>query len=161
MKNRKTNFIKLGILLFGISIFLLNCQKEETQTLNQQNLWKVNDITKNELDNKSEIKSFLQELKTKKNVKNTSKKENDSSYNFIIDYSTIREIQVENIKSYTFKIIRENSSKSYFENLVIISSNNQIQNAYLIKYTPQKEIVYVQFHNVIVFNIKSKLLCEA
>jgi len=85
MKNRKTNFIKLGILLFGISIFLLNCQKEETQTLNQQNLWKVNDITKNELDNKSEIKSFLQELKTKKNVKNTSKKENDSLYNFIID----------------------------------------------------------------------------
>jgi hypothetical protein len=29
MKNRKINFIKLGILLFGICLFLINCEKEE------------------------------------------------------------------------------------------------------------------------------------
>tara|TARA_B110000116_G_C16355544_1_gene367378 strand:- start:85 stop:414 length:330 start_codon:yes stop_codon:yes gene_type:complete len=28
MKNRKINLFKLGILLFGISLFLLNCEKE-------------------------------------------------------------------------------------------------------------------------------------
>lgn len=28
MKNRKTNIIKLGILLFGITLLLWNCQKD-------------------------------------------------------------------------------------------------------------------------------------
>lgn len=29
MKNRKSNLIKLGIFLFGISLLLYNCEKEE------------------------------------------------------------------------------------------------------------------------------------
>ncbi|MDC1464170.1 M23 family metallopeptidase [Polaribacter sp.] len=33
MKNRKINFIKLGILLFGISILLWNCEKEEVELI--------------------------------------------------------------------------------------------------------------------------------
>jgi hypothetical protein len=28
MKNRKNNFIKLGIFLFGISLLLFNCEKD-------------------------------------------------------------------------------------------------------------------------------------
>ena len=37
MKNRKTNFIKLGILLFGISLLLFNCEKEDDTIKNQSN----------------------------------------------------------------------------------------------------------------------------
>ena len=33
MKNRKINFIKLGIFLFGISILLFNCEKEEIELI--------------------------------------------------------------------------------------------------------------------------------
>lgn len=37
MKNRKTNFIKLGMLLFGISLFLFNCEKEEVNQTIENN----------------------------------------------------------------------------------------------------------------------------
>ncbi|MEE9406688.1 MAG: glycoside hydrolase family 19 protein [Polaribacter sp.] len=33
MKNRKSNFIKLGIFLFGISFLLFNCEKEELEII--------------------------------------------------------------------------------------------------------------------------------
>jgi hypothetical protein len=36
MKNRKTNFIKLGILFFGISFLLWNCENEEKTDVNPQ-----------------------------------------------------------------------------------------------------------------------------
>ncbi|MEN8702574.1 MAG: hypothetical protein ABF311_09895 [Polaribacter sp.] len=110
----------------------------------------MKDISKTELNNKIDFKSFiktLKTLKTKKRIINLSKKQNDTLYNFTIDYATIREIQIENKISYTFKIIRDSSSNSSFENLVVISSNNKIQNAYLIKYTPTKEIEHIEKHN--------------
>ena len=31
MKTRKLNFLKIGILFFGITILLWNCEKEETE----------------------------------------------------------------------------------------------------------------------------------
>jgi hypothetical protein len=36
MKNRKINFIKLGIFLLGISLFLFNCNQEEIEILSQE-----------------------------------------------------------------------------------------------------------------------------
>ena len=36
MKNRKINFIKLGIFLFGISILLWNCEKEDSLSHTEQ-----------------------------------------------------------------------------------------------------------------------------
>ena len=110
----------------------------------------MKDISKTELNNKIDFNSFIKRLKPRK-TSNLSKKQNDTLYNFMIDYSTIREIQVEDKTSYTFKIIRENTSKSSFENFVVISSNNKIQNAYLIKYFPTKEIQHLENHNASTF----------
>lgn len=151
MKNKKTNFIKLGILFFGISFLLWNCENEEKAGVNSQKTWKMKDISKTELNNKIDFNSFIKTLKPKKRTSNLSKKQNDTLYNFMIDYSTIREIQLEDKTSYTFKVIRENTSKSFFENLVVISSNNKIQNAYLIKYFPTKEIQHLENHNASTF----------
>jgi len=156
-KNKLSDFFKIGILFFGISLLLFNCEKEEKQSLNQGNLWKMQDISKNDLKNKVDFDSFLRELNQKKSLKSERKEETDTLYNFTIDYTTIREIQLENITSYTFKIIRENASESYFENLVILSSQNQIQKAYLIKYTPKEEIEYIEAHNTITFAGKVNL----
>jgi hypothetical protein len=58
MKKRKPNFIKLGILLFGVSIFLWNCFPEETNFKGNKldyNLEKINYsklIKDNEIQNK-------------------------------------------------------------------------------------------------------------
>jgi hypothetical protein len=113
--------------------------------------WKMKDISKTELNNKIDFNSFIKTLKPKKRTSNLSKKQNDTLYNFMIDYSTIREIQLEDKTSYTFKVIRENTSNSSFENLVVISSNNEIKNAYLIKYSPTKEIQHLENHNASTF----------
>lgn len=66
MKNRKTNFIKLGILLFGISIFLLNCEKDET-IINQNTESLENDI----FLNKTYLK-IKEELNVQIDLKNNS-----------------------------------------------------------------------------------------
>ena len=57
MKNRKTNFIKLGILFFGISLLLWNCEKEEfieensiNQTSNDFNLKIQNQFNKKDFE---------------------------------------------------------------------------------------------------------------
>jgi hypothetical protein len=107
----------------------------------------MKDISKTELYNQIDFNSFIKTLKPQKRTNHLSKKQNDTLYNFMIDYSIIREIQVEDKTSYTFKVIRENTSNSSFENLVVISSNNKIENAYLIKYFPTKEIEYLENHN--------------
>jgi putative chitinase len=43
MKNRKINFIKLGVLLFGISLFLFNCNQEEIEIHSQEKAIKKKD----------------------------------------------------------------------------------------------------------------------
>lgn len=152
MKKKKiilTNIFKISVLFFVISLLMWNCEKENYNSHEELQKWKVNDISRKSLESKTDFNFFLKNLNENKNLK--SKSTSNDIYNFTIDYSTIREIALENKTSYTFKVNRENYSKDYFENLVVISIENKIEKAYLLKYTPTKQTEYIESHNTITF----------
>ena len=93
MKNRKINFIKLGIFLFGISILLWNCEKESNQI--DQNIDGVNvnsiiveEFRVNENNNNPVFKSIL----TKLNSNSRKHKLKNNLLNFNIDSSKVKKI---------------------------------------------------------------------
>ncbi len=144
-----TNIFKISILFFSISLLLWNCEKEIENNHDEIQKWKVNDIPRKTLESKTDFNIFLKNLNENKNLK--SKSSTNDIYNFTIDYSTIREIALENKTSYTFKVNREKTSEYYFENLVVISIENKIEKAYLLKYTPSKQTEYTKNHKSITF----------
>lgn len=152
MKRKIKTFkiFKVAILFLIISLFLWNCEKEHKHIHKEVSNWKIIDISKKVLDNKTNFDSFLKKLKDKNRLKNKSGN-SDEIYDFNIDYKTIREIILEDRTSYTFKVYRENQSVDYFENLVIISVNKKIQEAYLLKYTPTQKVEHIESHNSISF----------
>ena len=154
MKNgKKRNYLKLGILLFGISLLLWNCEQEEIPyERNNFNNIKLEINSFNKLittNNKFKI-TFNKYKRDKKSMKDnyriTGKTVMEQQYNFTIDSSKIKEINIDNLTSYTFKIKRETNSTEYFENLVIQTDSSKNVVAYIIKYTPTTK-TYIPEHN--------------
>ena len=146
MKNKTTNFIKLGILLFGIPLLLFNCEKDETienhinYTINNNINFSIKNST--ELKNDISFNKAIQKVQKTK-IKSSTKKQNV----FSIDYSTIKIVQTSELTSYTLKINREGSQENSFENLVIQINKEQEAKAFIIKYIPDGELERVNQHN--------------
>lgn len=136
------------LLIFLVTIF--SCEEEINNQENLSKHWKVNDVTKRDLSKKTNFLYFIKKLDE---AKDYSAKNNlvNNTYNFYIDYSTIREIELETKTSYTFSIYRDSTSNDSFENLVVIVENEEIIKAYTLKYTPTEDILYVKEHNTTTF----------
>lgn len=147
MKKRKTNFIKLGILLFGISLLLVNCEKEvieiPTEEHSHNNFLNINienltfDKANNEklftdLKHKYKIDDIIFDVKKKK-----SSSKDFSNLDPSIDVSVIKKAETENYISYTMRIdAPANESNSFFN--LVIQENNGVQEIFTIKYTPSE-----------------------
>ena len=125
-KNKSTNFLKIGILLFGISILLWNCENEQinqneitSHTVNNHSNTKgiaLNDLLANDaLFNELSL-PYLPNKSQHKNV--TSKNSTNNNNDLIIISDTINVIEKENYKSYTIGILRKDK-KYDVENLVV------------------------------------------
>ncbi|PQJ79638.1 hypothetical protein [Polaribacter porphyrae] len=122
MKKRKINFIKLGILLFGISLFLFNCEKGE---LNQVN--KNTSLLKTV--SKKESASFLTQNKTLA-----------KGYNSYLTYD-ISKISFENITNSESKLTvipAKVEGSSLYSRILLLKINDTI-----------KSVVYNMYPNLI------------
>lgn len=127
MKNKIKNYLKIGILLLGISLTLVNCQKDDFEIENPQQIRKANfnitEIGVTKIQENKNISSKLSKLKEKLSVKknNAQNKEVYSSeYDFTIntDYATYIESSDGLYHSYTFPITRETDNE-IIENLLV------------------------------------------
>jgi len=149
-KKRIKNYLKFGVFLFGISLLLWNCEQEDYDIQNQITKYSIKESS---FINFSKKKIFtLSFNKILKNKKDLFSKNGDDIYNFTIDSSSIREISKNNYTSYTFLIKRENDTSDFFENLVISINSLQNTKAYILKYTPTVETIYIENHNSFIFN---------
>lgn len=154
MKKKKNKLIKLlktGILFFGISLLLWNCEKDDFLPLEDKKNEKIEIIDRNYFELNNEIKfnkaiRIINDSKTKKNIKFQSKKGIDI-YNFTIDSSKIRKIEKDSITSYTFFVKRDKVDSKFFENLVVEFNKNEEPKAFIIKYKPIKKIKFFKEHN--------------
>ena len=102
MKIRKRlHLLKLGIILFGISLLLWNCEKDEIISLENQSNIQFQDKSFIELSYEPDFEqayTFFEKHQESLNRKATT----SSLYNFTIDSSSIKVIKQKNYTSYTF-----------------------------------------------------------
>ncbi|WP_299066129.1 hypothetical protein [uncultured Polaribacter sp.] len=142
MKTEKINLTKLfkiGILLFGISLLLWNCEKEDdnfgnlktTQT-NNNYLQKLSyEDLKFDHSFKKVAKSFKVDFLI--NEDDIINKRKGIENNFTIETNKIYKIEKDNYKSFTFYINRDNTPDNIVENLVIEQKGDSIR-GFFIKY---------------------------
>lgn len=128
-KNKLKNYLKFGILLFGVSFLIVACQKDDDFKQNEQALekvyspFKITKIGKAELENNKEIKRKLTKLskiaeKNKNNAQNKTVVSSEYGFSINTDYASYMESADGSYHSYTFPIERTIETDS-LENLVL------------------------------------------
>lgn len=147
IRERKiNNYLKLGVFLFGISLLLWNCEKEENYNLQPEQA--INSKTPFETLSFQEVlkqKEFQQIAKISETEKyftgttNLQSRSASNSTKFKVVKKTAKKIVKDKYTSYTFLIERngdDHSNENHsFENLVIEKKNDSIS-AFIIKYVP-------------------------
>lgn len=151
MKKQKiANYLKTGILLLGVSLFLQSCEKVEDfdriQIQKKQNKAPYENLEYEQVIQQNDFNEILETVEIRKYfnsdvVSNTTllKKGEKTPY-FRVVKSTVKKIKKENYTSYTFLIERAYTykEKRTFENLVIEKRKDSMK-ASIIKYVPSKE----------------------
>ncbi|MFD2824459.1 hypothetical protein ACFS5M_12325 [Lacinutrix iliipiscaria] len=147
-QKRFKNYLKLGLLLFGVSLMFVNCQKDDDfkneQTNQNINPYKISKISLNDIKRKGHFEIVKPKIKTKEEIENIQNlKTYNSIYNFKIDtdYVTYIENSDGSYHSYTFPVIYE-IAKDSLDNLLISLQKDGTYSAFLVKYntTPQEKL---------------------
>lgn len=144
MKTKRfTNYLKLGALLFGISILLWNCEKEEFIENQQQD-----DFLKAKIVLNSKIPSYIDKYigeKTNESYKafigreeiyllNTSAKTVNEKALGIINRAKAVVVENEKNTKYTFSILPYNYNENVMINLVVVDTGDGNILEYFIKF---------------------------
>ncbi|WP_055446142.1 hypothetical protein [Lacinutrix mariniflava] len=143
-KQKLKTFLKLGILLFGISLFLVACQKDDDLQTNANLLPKkyspfsITKIGEAEIFKNKVLSNKLNKLKTTINKNRTASLQNkmvySSEYDFYINTDFANYIEVDSTyHSYTFNIYRDSITPN-IENLLLSLQPDGNYKISLIKY---------------------------
>lgn len=127
MKNKFKTYLKLGILLFGISITFTNCEKDDSPNINttRNSLMNIKRISLNNFENKDAVNKSIDEVTLKGN--NTLNRiVYDSANDFYIDTDDIILMEQEGYHWLTFSVTRDNGTG--LENLIL--KHNITDNSY-------------------------------
>ncbi len=143
------NYLKLGILLFGISFLLINCERDEILQEIQENSSIVEDvltedgiqirtITLNQLQGKQDLQKTIEKISKSFDINklkgSTTSKVDAYDGSFTILTDEIMEVITDSTQAYTFKIETPTNSTSTFENFVIDKPNDSIVKFYIYRY---------------------------
>lgn len=141
-KNQLKKYLKLGILLFGISWSLTNCEKEFTPE-NQEQLksrFEVKTLNNEQIRTKEKILKKLNELNlNKKNGLpngNQAREIYNNEYGFTINTDFVKYIEDTETgnHSYSFPFTRENPVDDKVENLLLHSNLYNGYDVYIVQY---------------------------
>lgn len=145
-RKKLTNFLKTGILFFGISLLLWNCEKENQNEIIEHQASKIKGI---DISSNSTIRNLLSNK-----LKNGNQNRGISSdFENVNLEDALLYIDSTGVKSYSVKIEKEIDIKNpfAFENLNIIERTNGDTFLFIIRYEP--EIQYMKELNY-VFNLQ-------
>jgi len=145
MKNRKINFIKLGIFLFGISLFFSNCENEvlvEEENSNEKQSIIRRKIAFNNTVHFNKTSPIIKNIKLPKKSNYLSRNIEDE--NVIVHTDEVQYATYVDTHTYTFKITRE-FPEYYIENIVLhYNVENDSYDEYLLQYDISAE----EFQNI-------------
>ena len=152
MKRQKiTNYLKTGILLFGVSLMLWNCQKNNEinelydVSVNKKLDYTLEKIGYSKLITDQEIKKALPKIKQRfsegKKQNRQSKKTPQISENFTIITDSIHKIITKDVITWAFKIETPVLKNSDFENFLVKKYNEKFS-YFLVSYKKDLETKY-------------------
>lgn len=150
-KNKLTNILKIGILLFGISLLLFNCEKDYeinepfNVSVNNKLDYTLEKIGYSELVTDQEIQKSLPNIKnhfsTSKKRRTLNRKTTEISEHFSIITDSIHKIITKDAITWTFKIETPVLQNSDFENFLIKKHNEEFS-YFLVSYEKDLEKEY-------------------
>jgi len=131
MKQHFKNYLKLGCLLFGISLVVTNCERdnltEKLQVEKEKSFYKINTI------NISKIPTVIDFLDNTINSKFSSK--NTVIDDAIFEENVLEVIDTLNNTNYTFKFVYNDTPPGEFYNLIVGKTpDGENKTPYVLKY---------------------------
>lgn len=142
MKQKLKKLTKIGILLFGISFFLTNCEQDSVEHSNRQApenpAFKTSKVTKSTIQQNQTLTKAIQSLekelvKTKSNTQNKTVYSSEYDFTIETDFATYIENEDGTYHSYTFPIIRT-ISNGLLENLLLSLQEDGTYKTYIVSY---------------------------
>lgn len=122
MKKRKfKNYLKIGILLFGISLILWNCQEQEIQLEFEQTNLKISTVSKS-----SAKKIFESYVKEQKSTKSLSYKNQNQALEVIPNWNSFNQEELSFTNALLSNVnVNTNSSNNLKSRLIFINLDNK------------------------------------
>jgi hypothetical protein len=136
-KNKLSNFLKLGILLFSVSLLLWNCERDEN-THQEHQIAEINYLDIGKLPEVASAISGLNNLGSKNN--NTASRSMSTDFGSLNLTSILEYANNDGKLTYSFLIDKENSSNTpySFENLHLVKVENGFF-GYILKWEPNEQ----------------------
>jgi hypothetical protein len=122
---------------------MVNCQKDDEHTFanDQQKSTAIQFKIKTlpELEDDLKFRTAIQKVTSSKKINSLnvlSRTVMEDQYGFSIDYTTIKEVNINNFTSYTMLIRRDSTNVNFYENLVVQVNELDETLAYVVKYIP-------------------------
>ena len=137
-KNRPKNYLKLIILLFGISLILVNCHKDDPNK-NLENSDEIQDIISRklpfeQLPNFNKASKTLNKLKSDLNSPNSTFNKGSGENEMTVFTDEVLYMEYAETHTYTFKLLRSNP-EFYVENIVLhYNVDTENYDEYLLQY---------------------------
>lgn len=141
MKQKFKNYLKLGLLFFGISFVLTNCQKDDLEQNLETNLKENghNDIVKiASLKEFKELNTYVEDRENKIASRTTTEDTNGFT---ILENEDVVQKTVDGRTTYTLQIIRDDQPDDSFSNLVVKFEDDQPTLALVLNYFPTEDFL--------------------
>ncbi|MFY0630976.1 MAG: hypothetical protein JXR05_11380 [Flavobacteriaceae bacterium] len=145
MKKRKLkNYLRIGVFLFGISILLWSCEKEDSLEL--QSIENGNPFIKRaKLSTLKDLSSFVARLQDGDSNISRNSLEGTNHFTILEDRDVF--IYTDSISTtYTLAIRKENQEPSSFSNLIVKFEENATTKASILNYVPTQQ--YLTAYNL-------------
>jgi len=143
MKQKILNCLKFGILVFGISLVLFNCQTDNSDELISTPKGENSFLKKGKLADYNQLSTYVEELKNRRTSTNDNKKSSLEDINgFDILYDQDMFIQeVDSSVTFSIPIHKNNQLGGTFSNLVVRFSDTEPTEALILNYYPNNEYI--------------------
>lgn len=140
MNNKLMKTLKLGVLLFGVSVLVFNCEKDDNQHPTQNILDTSPNIQAEWLGVDELPNKVIQAISNSSQNKTAYNKQSFNSFKLTNNDSVVRTIDSLGFQKYSFKSnVSLGLNDFYFDNYIVTLDPNDNVATYTIRYSPNRE----------------------
>jgi len=130
-KNKLKNYLKTGILLFGISLLLWNCEKQEDIDLSQTNKLIFKQVEEAKLFKNLKLSEKINQINNSET--SLEKSSNKNTFDFTVNTENANYALLGDKHTYSFSIYRTYPVEK-IENLLLVYNDDEEYDAFILEY---------------------------